>query len=166
MTGNGKARKNNAECANIKKLISEYIDGETGPAENESVSAHISRCPSCKLEIANMYSMREMIKNVYSVKEKVDFSSSIMARVKTKDAFAKKFPKESKTPLHVTMLRYGAVAAAVFIALAATVLYSQNKTRNTLAEKRKFDTYVVEHSIQTAGDIDSSSQVIAVNFEK
>lgn len=166
MTGSGKARKESAECLNIRRLISEYIDGETGPAENESVTDHISRCSVCKNELANMYAMREMVKNIYYVKEKVDFSSSIMARVKTKEAFVKKHPKAEKTPLHVTIARYTAVAAVVFIALAVTVLYSQNQKQNTLAEKRKFDTYVVEHSIQTAGDIDSSSQVIAVNFEK
>lgn len=164
MAGNGKAYPEN-DCAKFRKLISAYVDNETGSLESESVSEHIAACPLCKRELANLYSVRDMVKSVYAPKEKVDFSSSIMARINASCGVRKKTGK-SADDISVRILKYGMVAALVFIALGSTVFYSQAQTKKLMAEKRKFDTYVVEHSIQTAVNSEQSRQVITVNFEK
>lgn len=165
MTDKSRQRVEN-KCAKFKKLMSAYIDEETGSPECESVSAHVAECPSCKRELTNLYAMRDMIKNVYAPKDNVDFSSSIMDRINPPGIKGRCRFQAKKAGLGVRIVKYGAVAAVVFAALGVTLLYSSNQTEKMMADKRKFDTYVVEHSTQTADYANASSQVIAVNFEK
>lgn len=165
MTDKSRQRVEN-ECAKFKKLMSAYIDDETGSPECESVSIHVAECSSCKRELTNLYAMRDMIKNVYAPKENVDFSSSIMVRINPPGVKGKCRCQPKKSGLGIRIVKYGAVAAVVFAALGGTLLYSGTQTKKIMAEKRKFDTYVVEHATQTADYANASSQVIAVNFEK
>lgn len=156
------SEKNN--CIIFRKLLSAYIDNETTHIESENITDHISICPSCKIELSNLYKMRDMIKNTYVKKYEVDFSSNIMGRVK----FSQKKEKHKKNFFKV--MSYGSIAAVLLLVLTATIFYSQSKTKALLAEKRKFDTYVVEHTKEFSDKnykkSDNSSFVISVNFEK
>lgn len=151
------------KCLKFKKTISAYSDNEADIFENEAVTEHIAGCPNCKREVANLYVIKGMIKSVYAPKENVDFSASVMGRINSrcKSFYEKKEDRSSFSKI----VKYSAVAAVVFLALGITILYSQNQTKKMLAEKRKFDTYVVEHSTQIA-DENEVSQVISVSFEK
>ncbi len=155
--------KLNDECVMFRKLMSAYIDDQTGEAETRSLSDHVASCPSCKRELANLYVMRDMIRSSYAPKGEVDFSAAVMARIN---------PVKRAAPAPVKKigdraLRYGVAAALLFAALSSTVLYSQSKTRSMMAEKRKFDTYMVEHAEQYAGSGGAvAASVISVNFEK
>ena len=132
--------KQNDECAIFRKLVSAYVDGQTGEAETRRLSDHASSCRSCKRELANLYAMRDMIKNAYAPKGDIDFSASIMARIT---------PVKREDTTHIKKysdraLRYGVAAVLLFAVVCGTVIYSQFQTRSMMAEKRKFDTYMIE----------------------
>lgn len=156
--------KLNGGCVMFRKLMSAYIDDQTGEAETRSLSDHVASCPSCKRELANLYVMRDMIRSSYAPKGEVDFSASIMMRINP----VKRSEPLPKKNFGSRVFRYGAAAALLFAALGITVLYSQSQTRSMMAEKRKFDTYMVEHAEQYAGNTGSAvaASVISVNFEK
>lgn len=160
MTG---TNKNNNDCLYYKKLLSEYIDNEVSHTEAENITEHISYCHSCKTELANMYKMRDMIKSTYTQKVEVNFSSNVMAKIKN----SKKKKSQNKNIFKI--LSYSSVAAVMLLILTGTVFYSQVKSNALMAEQRKFQTYVVEHTKEFSLDKykkDENSTVISVNFAR
>ncbi len=160
--------KNSDNCIAFKKLMTAYIDNEINHAETENLMEHISVCQKCKNELSNLYTMRQMIKSTYIPKEEVNFTKNIMDRIKTSSLKVESKSKYNKN--FMQLLSYGSIAAVMLLALTATVFYSQSKTKTLMAEKRKFETYVVEHTKEYTADIKNTqtdqTTVISVNFEK
>ncbi|MBQ3033898.1 MAG: zf-HC2 domain-containing protein [Deferribacterales bacterium] len=158
------SRKDN--CADYKKLISAYIDNETSQKETAFLSSHLLECSQCKRELANLYTVRDMVKSCYTPKGEVDFSSDIMAKIR----YSKSGTKSSSSKrLSAKAYGYGIVAALLLLAISSTVFYSQSRYNNMMAEKRKFDTYMVEHINQQSGETGAAlatASVISTNFEK
>lgn len=153
------------ECAVYKRLMSAYIDEETNQWETRALTEHIATCQSCKRELANLYVVKDMIKSCHAPKGEVDLSSNIMARIK----YCKSDNKvASRKDIGTRAYAYGIVAALLLLAISSTVFYSQTQSDTMVAEKCKFDTYVVEHVKQYAVNSDTiaTASVISANFEK
>jgi hypothetical protein len=48
------------KCADIRKLLSEFIDGDTSPEQNETVREHVASCVACAAEVAALRGLREV----------------------------------------------------------------------------------------------------------
>jgi len=49
------------ECIKVKRLLSRYLDKETGDADSALVEAHIDICPLCKKELSELSRIKELI---------------------------------------------------------------------------------------------------------
>lgn len=158
------------DCSSVKLLLSSYIDNDLDDKQSKTVTAHISKCSSCKCELGNMYKMRDMIKSVYSPKGEVDFSAGIMARIKAEPARNKKTEKTrgKRMSLAGKFIYAGAAAAAALIAIGATISYFQYGGSQTLVQQdNKFEEYTLEHYVNSYGSAQShQTSVLSVNFEQ
>jgi anti-sigma factor RsiW len=43
-----------SECEHVHGLMSDYLDGELAPGEQERVEQHVAFCPRCRRVLANL----------------------------------------------------------------------------------------------------------------
>jgi len=66
------------ECAGVKKLLSEYIDGSLDAQAGAAVKDHVSTCKGCKEELASLSAMVEALGSLEPVKAPADFLEKSM----------------------------------------------------------------------------------------
>lgn len=49
------------ECIKVKRLLSRYLDKETGEAETTLVATHLNSCPLCKKELLELSRVKELV---------------------------------------------------------------------------------------------------------
>ncbi len=148
-------------CTVVRQSMSAYIDNEAGVTESSMVIEHVSVCPSCKVALANMYTIKEMVSSVYAPKVEVDFAANIMSRIEPKKF---KQPRKQNKSLKY-FYRYGTAAAVMFGAIWGTIFYVGQSSDMLVAEEKKFEKYALEHVNQQTDNY-SAPSVMAVNFEK
>lgn len=138
-----------SECKNVSLLLSEYLDNQLDEGTVFQVSAHLTECKSCYTEFENLSSVREMVKETYQQtlnSINIDIASMVMARVNaTSTAIGK--TTEPK------MGRYFIYAATTLLIIFSTIIFAQNKNKELLADKSKFNTYAMEHANTIHDDI-------------
>ncbi|MGB9596396.1 MAG: anti-sigma factor family protein [Candidatus Poribacteria bacterium] len=55
------------KCKKVKKMLSDYIDGNIGKTESLSINQHILECDSCRQELESFKKLFELIDNVSKV---------------------------------------------------------------------------------------------------
>lgn len=46
--------KGRRECAEVRELFTDYVDGDLEPAAHRRVEAHVGFCPGCRRVLANL----------------------------------------------------------------------------------------------------------------
>jgi hypothetical protein len=134
------------ECARIKELLSEYIDGTLGAQARAVVADHVATCKSCKEELASLSALVEELGSLETVKAPEDFLEKIHGRMESRfgfDTIVRKLfrPFGIKIPLELA-------AAATIAILVISVLSIQQaekqivqipkvSTSERIAEKSK-----------------------------
>lgn len=49
------------DCIKVKRLLSRYLDKETGEAETNLVETHLNSCPLCKKELLEFSRVKELV---------------------------------------------------------------------------------------------------------
>ena len=62
------------ECIKVKRLLSRYLDKETGEAETTLVATHINTCSLCKKELLELSRVKELV----SGKERITLPESYL----------------------------------------------------------------------------------------
>ncbi len=75
------------ECAGIRELLSEYIDGTLDAQARAAVEKHISICERCKEELASLSAMVEELGSLEEVKAPADFLEKIHERMEPRFGF-------------------------------------------------------------------------------
>lgn len=106
------------ECANIKELLSEYIDGVLDVQTEALVEEHLSICRGCREELASLKVVVEELGSLESVEAPKDFLEKLHERMERKFTFRKlirvlfvpvrlKVPLEAATVLAIVILILG-----------------------------------------------------------
>jgi anti-sigma factor RsiW len=61
------------DCAEIQKLLSEYIDGTLDAKSVQMVERHVSVCKDCKETLASLSALVEELNTLEQVKPPADF---------------------------------------------------------------------------------------------
>jgi len=93
------------KCAEIKELLSAYIDAMLEPAEKQAVETHCATCPECRKELAELTSVVSHIASLKPIDAPVDFTQKVHERIERRSEFErimkKIFTPRMKLPLEV-----------------------------------------------------------------
>ena len=111
------------ECAKIKDLLSEYIDGTLDAQTKALIDEHLLACPKCNEELASLKTLIRELGSVESIKAPDDFLEKLHERLEPRVSFRKIMrmlfvPRRIKIPLEFAT----ATAMAVLI---FSILYIQ-----------------------------------------
>ena len=124
------------ECSRIDALATPFVDGELPPAEQASVTAHLTQCPPCQARIATERAIRRLLEA-----RRADLvSAAAPADLKARCArlggagTVTPFPVHASAPrrsgLAAWRARYAplAVAASILLAVAGAFLYQATRS--------------------------------------
>jgi hypothetical protein len=111
------------ECAEIRDLLSEYIDGALDAQTNALIDTHLRACPKCSEELASLKTLIGELESVESLKAPDDFLEKLHERLEPRFSFKKVMrllfvPGRVKIPLEFA-------AAAAMAVLIFSILYIQ-----------------------------------------
>jgi hypothetical protein len=111
------------ECAKIKDLLSEYIDGTLDAQPKALIDEHLLACPKCNEELASLKTLIRELGSMESFKAPDDFLEKLHERLEPRGSFRKIMhilfvPGRIKIPLEF------ATAAAMAV-LIFSILYIQ-----------------------------------------
>lgn len=133
------------DCTKVRKLLSSYIDSELTKFENSAVEKHVSVCGKCKDELGELYKLRTFMKGSFHNVEEVDFSSSIMRKIKAEDPSF----MQTETPKIRSISKKRKIkpfiAAALMFAVAGAAVISNDVSNNAVAESDRLENYVYQH---------------------
>lgn len=111
------------ECAKIKDLLSEYIDGTLDATTKALIDEHLLACPNCKEELASLKTLIHELGSVESFKAPDDFLEKLHERLELRFSFRKIMrilfvPGRIKIPLEFA-------TATAMVVLIFSILYIQ-----------------------------------------
>ncbi|MBE9571865.1 MAG: zf-HC2 domain-containing protein, partial [Proteobacteria bacterium] len=137
------------ECAKIKDLLSEYIDGTLDAQTKALIDEHLLACPKCNEELASLKTLIRELGSVESFKAPDDFLEKLHERLEPRVSFRKIMrilfvPGRIKIPLEFA-------TATVMAVLIFSILYiqqpekmisdvSESSTHVKVTEKTSMDT--------------------------
>ncbi len=106
------------ECADIKELLSDYIDGALDPQARAIVEEHLPGCEGCREELMSLKTLIQELSSLDAVKAPSDFLEKVHERVERRSRFLKIIrmffvPMRIKIPLQFATV--AATAVLVFI---------------------------------------------------
>jgi hypothetical protein len=151
------------ECAKIKDLLSEYIDGTLDAQTKALIDEHLLACPKCNEELASLKTLISELGSVESLKAPDDFLEKLHERLEPRFSFRKIMhmlfvPGRIKIPLERILFVPGRIkiplefaTATAMAVLIFSILYIQepekmisdlpeSSTHVEMAEKTSMDT--------------------------
>ncbi len=87
----------------IKKMLSAYCGGDLPSAERAWVDEHLSSCPSCRAELADLKTTLRIIKNTPVVESPTWLTSRIMANIVEQPVIKNGWLQRLFFPLHIKL---------------------------------------------------------------
>ncbi len=125
------------ECARVKELLSEYIDGSLDAQVGAAVKDHVSICKGCKEELASLSAMVEELASLEPVKAPADFLEKIHERMEPRFRLSR-IIRKLFVPFHIKIPLELAAAATMAILVIAVLNIQQTEK---IAQIPKVATY-------------------------
>jgi hypothetical protein len=104
-------------CADVRELLSEYVDGMLGAAPASAVEEHTARCPECRDTLESMSRITTHMNRMEPVDTPDGFLGRVNARIDQRSSF-QNLTRRLFVPMRVKLpLELAGVAAAVFLIL-------------------------------------------------
>ena len=119
------------ECAEIKKHLSEYIDGQLDAETEASVKRHLASCKVCTADLASMRVLVDELGDLDPVVAPANFMDQLHRRIEAPSGFSK-FARALFIPfkIKIPMEFAGAVAAAVLVFIVLNVQEPKDAVRH------------------------------------
>lgn len=119
------------QCQDVVNHLSAYLDGALDPAQREAVRAHLSRCPQCNTELAELRETLRLLKELPELAPPSDFCNQVMAKIDTltaptKEALYKRWLARINRMAKSSWYRTATVAAVVIMTLGITSLWEKD----------------------------------------
>jgi hypothetical protein len=114
------------DCAEIQKLLSEYIDGTLDAKIVQAVETHISACEDCSETLVSLRTMIEELNALEPLKAPADFLEKIHQRMEPRSNFSRLFrklfvPFKIKIPLQLA----AAATASILVVMVLNLQKSE-----------------------------------------
>ena len=75
-------RKTDLDCAEVRKLSSEYLEGDLAPSRLQRLRAHLSGCTPCQAFVDGLASTLGMLTKLPKIESPLTLKQSIMEHIK------------------------------------------------------------------------------------
>ena len=72
-------------CKHVKKMISQYVDGELAPDEKKDFDAHLRSCASCREELEKTRAIHDLFASVEKFPAPYGFATRVLANLDEKE---------------------------------------------------------------------------------
>lgn len=96
----------------IKEALSDYFDGQLGPAETVEISAHVATCPECRVALDGLSALSAGIKENLPVPAPAAMKERLLAR-------ARQEKKPLSNPATVLVIAFTAIILVLMAGVAA-----------------------------------------------
>jgi anti-sigma factor RsiW len=69
------------ECKVVKSMLSELVDGELAPEQNEAVNLHLGECAACRMEVEELHAIHGFFVSAERISAPNGFSTRVMANL-------------------------------------------------------------------------------------
>ena len=114
------------DCAQIKNLLSPYIEGELDAERKTLLERHLSSCSACAKELAGLKETLAALKKTPEVQPPPYFVQAVRARLEKKPAFSE-FLRKLFVPFHIKVPLQAITVTATVILLVVLVQKSEIK---------------------------------------
>jgi predicted anti-sigma-YlaC factor YlaD len=77
----GLIRNTDMDCVQVRKLSSDYLEGDLPPSRLEKIRAHLSGCPPCRSFVDSLASVVSMLTNSQKAESPPHLKQSIWDRI-------------------------------------------------------------------------------------
>ena len=106
------------ECAEIKELLSEYLDETLDSKTKVLVQEHVQTCSGCKAELDSLRSLVGVLGSLEPVKTPDDFLDRLHERIEKRSTFSK-LMRKLFVPMRIKIpMQFAAVTAVALLVLA------------------------------------------------
>jgi hypothetical protein len=124
-------------CAQIKKIISIYIDGELDNQQKEFLNTHLKACPNCQKIYNGYLKTWQSLEKFSSIDAPSNFNALFWERVKQQEKEKLSVPPTPLFPIFNRRLAYALASVIIILSLTFTFQISQDKELNKLARSFK-----------------------------
>ncbi len=68
-------------CANVRALLSAFVDGEISPRDRQLVESHLANCPECSAEVEALKAASSLVRSLPRPELPDDFHASLVRKV-------------------------------------------------------------------------------------
>lgn len=110
------------KCKQVKRLLDEFVEGELGSPQRETVERHLGVCPSCREEVSALRRTIDLIAEFGELKEPPDFLTQVRERLES-PATRSLFARLTEQPLITRVI--APVGCVILVAVGGWILYRQ-----------------------------------------
>ena len=125
------------KCRDLDPFFASYVDGEVAPADRASVEAHLSKCPPCRVRVAEQRTVRSVLA-ARRPALRTCASDDLHARCAA-HAAGSRLRRFVGSRTFVTRWAPLSVAATIVLAVAGVFLFSPNDRVEALATQLTLD---------------------------
>lgn len=117
-------------CQVVLEMLSPYLDGVLDPAEQAAVEEHITRCPSCRVELEELRACVNLLQDLPEIVPPADFHAGLMEKIDRLPAATpapepKGWANRVNGVTHKGWYRTAAVAAVMVMTLGLTTMWEK-----------------------------------------
>lgn len=115
------------ECAQIKQMISRYVDQDLDPQEQRTFEHHLRACPGCREAIEGQMAIHHLLGSAEKFEAPLGFATRVMARIEEKERRPSFWSFFSLQPAFVRMVEVAFALVIVFIGMVSGNLLVTSK---------------------------------------
>lgn len=109
------------DCRDIRKMLSEQIEGNSPPSQMALIEEHVRSCEQCRLYAAEIKKTIETLKSLDEIEPPAWLTTKVMKKIRTGDKTWDTWIEWLFFPLHIKLPREA--FAALLITVAAIFIY-------------------------------------------
>jgi len=150
------------ECAEIKELLSEYLDDTLDSKTTVLVQEHVQACSGCKEELDSLRSLVGALGSLEPAKAPDDFLDRLHERIEQRSTFSK-FVRKLFVPMQIKIPMQFAAVTAVALLVFAVVRTQQPRKRVAMTVK---DSAPLELAKRIPSEVAESTPEATVSIER
>ena len=115
------------ECAQVKQMISRYVDQDLDPQEKRSLEDHIGKCPSCQEAMEGQMAVHNLLAEAEKFEAPLGFATRVMARIEEKERRPSFWSFFTLQPAFLRMAEVAFALVIVFIGMVSGNLLVTSK---------------------------------------
>lgn len=115
------------DCAQIKQMISQYVDQDLDPQEQRTFEHHLRACPGCQEALEGQMAVHHLLGSAEKFEAPLGFATRVMARIEEKERRPSFWSFFTLQPAFLRMAEVAFALVIVFIGMVSGNLLVTSK---------------------------------------